>query len=296
MNNLNNLNGKEWIFNTNSIESIFSTDSEREFNKFLIELIETRFTTKGDASYAHDIRKIHPSPKPPQLIERLIKFFSKEEELVFDPFCGVGGTLIASSITNRKSIGIDIENNYLEIYKQAAKKIGVKLQTTINANSSNLDKINKLKNIEFDLIITDPPYGNMMSMKKTGESKKRNSSDDPTPFSNSKDDLGNMEISEFLIELKNVIKKSVEKLKDRRYILIFIKDFQPKDYYHGMLHYDVMNVISEIEFLKYKGLKIWYDKSINLFPYGYPYAYVGNQLHQYILIFRKEVIIKKSSK
>ena len=296
MNNLNNLNGKEWIFNTNSIESIFSTDSEREFNKFLIELIETRFTTKGDASYAHDIRKIHPSPKPPQLIERLIKFFSKEEELVFDPFCGVGGTLIASSITKRKSIGIDIENNYLEIYKQAAKKIGVKLQTTINANSSNLDKINKLKNIEFDLIITDPPYGNMMSMKKTGESKKRNYSDDPTPFSNSKEDLGNMEISEFLIELKNVIRKCVEKLKDRRYILIFIKDFQPKDYYHGMLHYDVMKVISEIEFLKYKGLKIWYDKSINLFPYGYPYAYVGNQLHQYILIFRKEVIIKKSRK
>ena len=32
-----------------------------------------------------------------------------------------------------------------------------------------------------------------------------------------------------------------------------------------------------------------YDKSINLFPYGYPYAYVGNQLHQYILIFRKEL-------
>lgn len=116
INSLNNLNGKEWVFSTNSIESFVSTENEREFNKFLVELIESRFSTNGNYSFAHHIRKVHPSPKPPQLMEKLIRFFSKENELIFDPFCGVGGTLLGASLCNRKAIGIDLNNEYLNIY------------------------------------------------------------------------------------------------------------------------------------------------------------------------------------
>ena len=43
----------------------------------------------------------------------------------------------------------------------------------------------------------------------------------------------------------------------------------------------------EIPNIEYRGMKIWSDESINLYPYGYPYAFSMNQLHQYILIFRK---------
>ena len=31
------------------------------------------------------------------------------------------------------------------------------------------------------------------------------------------------------------------------------------------------------------------DESINLYPYGYPHSFVSNQLHQYIMIFRKKL-------
>lgn len=292
-NSLNNLTGKEWIFNTNSIESIFSTEEERDFNKYLIELIETRFSTSGAESYAHSIRKIHPSPKPPQLVERLIKFFSKENETVFDPFCGVGGTLIGAELCKRKSIGIELNKEYLDVYKLACESLKIPCGIIYNSNSKKLNEIKELEGVEFDLILTDPPYSNMMSRVKTGDAMRKKNTKNPTPFTDSPDDLGNMKISEFLIELKKIIEASVKKLRDRRYLLVFIKDFQPKKDYHGMLHFDVMNELSKIQNLSYKGLKIWYDKSINLFPYGYPYAYVGNQLHQYILIFRKEDLNKK---
>lgn len=294
-NSLNNLTGKEWIFNTNSIESIFSTEDEREFNKFLVEFIETRFSTSGTESYAHNIRKIHPSPKPPQLIERLIKFFSKKNETVFDPFCGVGGTLIGAELSKRKSIGIELNKEYLEVYKLACNSLNISQGMIFNANSKDLEEINELKDVEFDLILTDPPYGNMMSREKTGDAIKKKNSCKPTPFTDSCEDLGNMNIEEFLISLKEIVELSTNKLRDKRYLLVFIKDLQPKREYHGMLHYDVMNKILEIDDLQYKGLKIWYDKSINLYPYGYPYAYVGNQLHQYILIFRKESKKKSST-
>ena len=45
---------------------------------------------------------------------------------------------------------------------------------------------------------------------------------------------------------------------------------------------------NEIENIQYKGLKIWADQTSKLFPYGYPFSFVANQIHQYILIFRKE--------
>ena len=46
----------------------------------------------------HHIRKIHPTPKPPQLMRDLIQFFTKEGELVFDTFMGVGGTLLGAYV------------------------------------------------------------------------------------------------------------------------------------------------------------------------------------------------------
>ena len=188
INPLNNLNGKEWVFSTNSIESFVSTEDEREFNRFVVELIESRFSTNGKNSFAHHIRKAHPSPKPPQLMEKLIKFFSKENELVFDPFCGVGGTLLGASLCNRQAIGIDLNNEYLNIYKEASKYLNLSIQETHNFNSKNLNEIYELRNVEFDLILTDPPYGDMMARKKTGEAVKKKTDTSPTPFTNSSDD------------------------------------------------------------------------------------------------------------
>ncbi len=57
-----------------------------------------------------------------------------------------------------------------------------------------------------------------------------------------------------------------------------------------MLHVDVVNEMLKIEGLRFKGYKIWHDKTPKLYPFGYPFAFVSNQLHQFILIFRKDPI------
>ncbi len=77
-------------------------------------------------------------------------------------------------------------------------------------------------------------------------------------------------------------------LKKRGHIVVFIKDLQPKGKELNLLHCDIINKLNEIENLNYKGLKIWADQTSKLFPYGYPFSFVANQIHQYILIFRKE--------
>ena len=273
-NKLNDLPGGQWTF-------------------FLNSVINTRFPTNGVEAYAHEIRKIHPSPKPPQLMRDIIEFFTKENEVVLDYFMGVGGTLIGASLCNRQAIGIDLNQKYIDTYKEANEALGLKEQVTLLGDSIQLLKDGKeigslLKKQKASLVLIDPPYGDMLAREKTGEAIKKNQDSSPTPFTDLATDLGNMEIDEFFPIFKDSIKDSMKYLKSRGHVVVFMKDLQPSKTSPNLLHARVIEDLAEIDGLKYLGMKIWADQGVNLYPYGYPFAFVSNQIHQYIMIFRMD--------
>ncbi len=57
----------------------------------------------------------YPTQKPILLLERIIKLVTDRGDLVVDPFCGSGTTLIAAKILGRNSIGFDISKDAVEI-------------------------------------------------------------------------------------------------------------------------------------------------------------------------------------
>ncbi len=294
-NRLNNLSGSEWTYFLNSVElagdhynlARLNDLSEEEWAIASAPVWDTYYPTSGSQADAHSIRKQHPSPKPPALMKRLIEFFTKKEGRVLDPFVGVGGTLLGCSMTDRHGVGVDLSHEYLEVYHQASAELGFEPQPFLCGDARDLE--NLLGEVEpFDLVLTDPPYGDMLSRKRSGDRKKRTGDDSPTPFTNSPDDLGNMPPSQFYESLKTVIIQAMQHLKPKGYVVIFCKDLQPTEKYHNMIHADVVETLADIENLRFRGYKIWYDKSLKLYPFGYPYAYVSNQLHQFSLIFRKE--------
>ena len=61
--------------------------------------------------------KIHPTQKPITYLERLILNSSNELDTVLDPFMGSGSTGVACINTNRKFIGMELDNTYFEIAK-----------------------------------------------------------------------------------------------------------------------------------------------------------------------------------
>ena len=273
-NPLNDLSGAQWTYYLNSV-------------------ITTRYPTTGPEAFAHHIRKIHPSPKPPQLMQSIIEFFTKENDLILDYFMGVGGTLIGASLANRRAIGIDLNQLYIDTYKEANAYLELKEQKTIQANSiqllANEKEMQKvLQGEKLSLIAIDPPYGNMMSKRKTGEALKRGKDTSPTPFTESSDDLGNLTLDHFYQVFKVSVEHAIRYLKEKGHVIVFIKDLQPEKQKTNLLHAKVIEDLNEIAGLQYLGTKIWADNSVNLYPYGYPYAYVSNQIHQYIMTFRKQ--------
>ena len=265
--------------------------SGAEWTSQLCSVLNTRYSTRGEESYAHHIRKVHPSPKPPQLMRDLIQFFTKENEIVFDYFMGVGGSLLGASLCNRRAAGIDLNPQFIQTYYAAAEALSLPKQPCLCGDSNLLlddsNAIGALLNGEqAGMILIDPPYANMMSKEKTG-------ADIPvygktaTPFTNSAADLGNVDPQEFFPLLKSIVEKSLPYLKPKGYLVVFCKDLQPKKKETNLLHAKIIDSLNDIPKLYFRGLKIWADQSSKLFPYGYPFDFVANQIHQYILIFRK---------
>ena len=65
----------------------------------------------------HGVRgnKIHPSEKPVELMKHLIENSTNENDLILDPFIGSGSTGVACINTNRKFIGIELDEKYFNI-------------------------------------------------------------------------------------------------------------------------------------------------------------------------------------
>ena len=267
-NALNDMSGKEWLFFLNSVAT-------------------TEYSTKGESGFAHDLRRIHPSPKPPQLMRQFVEFFTKEGGSVLDPFMGVGGVLLAASLCGREAFGVDLSARYIDAYRAACRRLRLPTQKAIVGDSAGLLKLLP-KQAMFDLVLTDPPYGEMLSKKRTGQRKKSSGIAAATPFTDDAADLGNMERDDFLRRLRDILEAAVSRLRTKGNLVVFAKDMQPVGKAHNMLHCEVVEAVLEIAPLSFRGYKIWHDRTPKLYPFGYPHAFVANQLHQFALIFRKE--------
>lgn len=90
---------------------LFYRDKLPKFNnygKMIMNCIEWDRDNTSDPLF----QKIHPTQKPVKLLEKLIKIFTDENDIVIDPCAGSGSTLIACANLNRKGYGFEIKKDY----------------------------------------------------------------------------------------------------------------------------------------------------------------------------------------
>lgn len=75
----------------------------------------------------------YPTQKPLLLLERIVQLASNKNDLVLDPFCGSGTTLVAAKLHQRRYVGIDSSIEAVELSRQ-------RLQNPIRSDSNLLRK------------------------------------------------------------------------------------------------------------------------------------------------------------
>lgn len=80
-------------------------------------------TSIVEFSNANRKNRVHPTQKPVELLEYLIKTYTNEGELVLDNCMGSGSTIVAALNTNRKAIGIELDDTYFQIAKQRIEEV-----------------------------------------------------------------------------------------------------------------------------------------------------------------------------
>ena len=88
-------------------------------NKDLFEHIPGTKMVEPDEGFIN-----HPTPKPKHLIIKILRIFSKEGDLILDPFVGSGSTAVACKLIGRNFIGFEINPEYVNIAKYRLSNIG----------------------------------------------------------------------------------------------------------------------------------------------------------------------------
>ena len=72
--------------------------------------------------FKKDSFNFHPTLKPVDLMNHLVKLISFEGQTILDPFMGSGSTGVACLNLKRKFIGYELEKGYFEIAKKRIKR------------------------------------------------------------------------------------------------------------------------------------------------------------------------------
>lgn len=276
-NSLNDLNGSQWLPETKSF-----------------------FYQKGlGAKHPHaQIERQHPAPFSFQDISHLVAFFTKKGMKVLDPFGGVGSTAKACELEGRVCTSIELQKKWhdlaierleTEVGEGASKKHSFILGDTRK-------ELKKMDDCSFDFMVTSPPYWSILNKKADYKVKKdRLANNLATNYSdNDENDLANIESYENFLHVlvHDVFLECGRLLRPKKYMCLVVSDFRNKSEFISF-HSDLIQALNRKMTadgykLTLQGVKVLLQNHKTLLPYGYPFAYVENIHHQYILIFRKD--------
>lgn len=264
-NTLNDLDGRTWLLLTKSFWTSEASPADK-------------------AAYGH------PAPFMIKDIEKLISLFTKRGMTVLDPFVGSGTTLIAASNLGRRCIGIDLNEDYHQLYLQRT----VDKEMLYNNEYIVGDSLEKLDEVgEVDYIVTSPPYHNILrnnskgTRNNNGKNYRMSARDGVEYYSELANDLGNFdEYSDFLAALKKIMAKAFLHLRNKKYVSIIISDFTVNKK-EVCVQADIVRLMQDVGF-SFVGTTVLMQTVKPLYPFGYPYAYKINHHHQNIITFRKD--------
>ena len=203
---------------------------------------------------------------PPQVPRNLILKYTREEDIVLDPFCGSGTSMIECKLLNRKGIGIDVN---VESLKLAKDRLNFEYNTTyepklIKANSTNLQRI--IPNGKIDFIFAHPPYADIIKYSK-----------------DIKEDISRLNLQEFLNQMSLFSKECFRILKKGKICSVLIGDIRknknviPLGFYIMNIFIQAGFILKEIIIKEQHNCKMtdyWRNKNMDFYLLAHEYVFV----------------------
>ncbi|MFV8414323.1 DNA-methyltransferase [Mycoplasma sp. Z707] len=109
-----NINNWDFFINYNELKRIWEKE-KKETKGVKLNPQEYNKTFNNVLMVSKENNYLHPTQKPVELMEKLIKMYSNENDVVLDCFMGSGSTGVASLRNNRYFIGCEINKEYYEV-------------------------------------------------------------------------------------------------------------------------------------------------------------------------------------
>ncbi|MGI6582208.1 MAG: DNA methyltransferase [Erysipelotrichaceae bacterium] len=215
----------------------------------------------------------------PQIPYQLMQRYTKKGDWVLDPFLGSGTTLITCQQLGRNGIGIDIDNNILNIAKErATNEQGNSILEFLQGDSSKVDLNPILKNNSIDkvqMIIYHPPYWDIIK------------------FNDVRGNIAHSDtLDEFLYSFEKIVDNTAKFLENNRYLAIVIGDIYKNSQWVPLNSYITQLMLNKNFILKsvvVKNISETKGKQNQKSLWKYRSLLGGFYVfsHEYILIFQK---------
>ena len=142
----------------------------------------------------------YPGATPAWVVWNLLQRYTREDDLVVDPFCGGGTTLDVARSLGRRGIGYDLQPQRPDIFRADARKV-------------------PLESDKADFVFMDPPYSTHLE------------------YSRDDDCIGELDAfgTEYFEAMERVFEEAARVLRDRRYMAVYCGDsFQKKRGFVGI--------------------------------------------------------------
>lgn len=275
---LNDLTGSEWTIHGKSVQTFESPITEK--------------------------RKIHGAAFPIALAKHFINIYSRTGNLVFDPFAGVGTTLDAANILKRHSVGVELNENFIKLFNQGIDPKDGKPNfdyRRIIIQDSALHVMNHLKAGSVDLILTSPPYANLLNKIRDnfadkdykGNTYKNQSRKLAKPYSKNIEDLGNISYQEYLQKMQDLFQSLHLIAREGAYNVWVVRDYRDleNDLPYINLHGDLINIAQQTGWIMWDMI-IWdqsNQRKLVRLGGNKSRRYYFNIGHSFILVFRKNI-------
>ncbi len=205
----------------------------------------------------------------PTIAENIINFWSEDGDIILDPFAGRTRCFV-SAMKKRKYLGFEISK---EVHDKIMPLMSVEeylyKPELFNMDSFNIDKLNIPK---IDFIFSCPPYWKL---------ERYESCDGQLS------DIKKYE--DFLERYKQIMEKSIDRLKEEKYMCLVVGDFRLKKKYYTF-HCDNIRIMQEL------GMKLHDVVCIQSVSFDIANKRFGmfkkwkftSKVHEYLLVFKKE--------